>query len=226
MKKNLLSALITASLLGGLSACTQAPTADKAKVEDAKTAAPTSAEAATLKVDPTATKVSFIGTKPTGQHNGTIGVTEGTIAIKNGTIESGKFLMDMNSVAIHDMDADGNGKLAGHLKSPDFFDTEKFPTASFEITSVQPYTEPADSTKRSLVAGATHVISGNLTLKGVTKNVSFPAAISLNGGNLSAKANFNIERTDWGLAYHSDKSLGDKFIRPTVNIGLEVVARP
>ena len=101
------------------------------------------------------------------------------------------------------------------MKSADFLDTEKFPTAKFEITSVAPLANDSS---------ATHTISGNLTLKDSTKNISFPAKLTVADNNLQAQANFNIDRTLWGLYYGNDKSLGDKFIRPEVNIKLNITA--
>ncbi|MCG7859338.1 YceI family protein, partial [Flavihumibacter sediminis] len=90
-----------------------------------------------------------------------------------------------------------------------------FPTASFVITGVEPIT--GDST-------ATHKISGNLTLKDSTKNVSFPAQVTVAETGVKAAANFNIDRTQWGMFYGNDQSLGDKFIRPEVNIKLNINA--
>jgi polyisoprenoid-binding protein YceI len=71
---------------------------------------------------------------------------------------------------------------------------------------------------------ATHTITGNLTLKGTTKSITFPAKVAVNDNVVTADANFNIDRTQWGLVYGNDQSLGDKFIRPTVNIQLHLVA--
>ena len=113
-------------------------------------------------------------------------------------------------------------KLKGHLLSPDFFDAEKFGTAKFEISSVEPYTAAAGAA--SVVEGANYTISGNLTLKDSTKNVSFPAAVTVSETEVTAKANFNIDRTQWGMSYGNDKSLKDKFISPEVNISLNIKA--
>ncbi|MCH5600262.1 YceI family protein [Niabella ginsengisoli] len=102
------------------------------------------------------------------------------------------------------------------------FDAANHPTATFEVTAVEEYV--ADSTNKIILDGATNTIKGNLTLKGVTKNVSFPAAITVTPSIVTARANFNINRTDWGLIYNSDQSLGDKFIRPEVNISFTITA--
>jgi polyisoprenoid-binding protein YceI len=113
-------------------------------------------------------------------------------------------------------------KLRPHLLSGDFFDADKFGTAAFEITNITPY-RPKDGEK-SLVEGANYYVSGNLTLKDVTKNVSFPARIDLDGNTLKTKGNFDIDRRQWQMNYGNDKTLGDKFISETVNIELYLEA--
>jgi polyisoprenoid-binding protein YceI len=74
------------------------------------------------------------------------------------------------------------------------------------------------------VAGANYTVSGNLTMKDSTKNITFPAKITVADNSLTALANFNVDRTQWGIRYGNDKSLGDKFISETVNIQLNLKA--
>ena len=91
----------------------------------------------------------------------------------------------------------GEGKedLEGHLKTGDFFETEKFPTGQFVITKVAP---------ASGQPNVTHNITGNLTLKGVTKSVTFPANVIAAGNKISAVTPaFKINRTEWGIKYGS-----------------------
>ena len=95
----------------------------------------------------------------------------------------------------------------------------KYPTAKFEITKVEPF----DSTKeKSLLAGATHLISGNLTLKDSTKNVSFPAKVSVADNTLTAEADFNIDRTEWGMSYKGPNNPADWVIKKEVNLKLNI----
>eukprot|EP01030_Chromulinospumella_sphaerica_P034670 gene34670-biopygen21814 len=98
-----------------------------------------------------------------------------------------------------------DNKLRPHLLSGDFFDAENFRTAKFELTKVEPYANDGKDT--SIVDGANFSVSGNLTLKGETKNVTFPAKIDMDGNALKAKANFNIDRREWQMAYGNDKTL-------------------
>ena len=103
-----------------------------------------------------------------------------------------------------------------HLKSADFFDVAKYPTAKFEITKVE--------TLQNDTSG-THKISGNLTLKDSTKNITFPARVSVGDAELKATANFNIDRNQWGIHFNNKESLGNNFIRPEVNLTLNIAAK-
>lgn len=220
--KNLFN-ILSMLLLFGAIACTQAPDSDKAKVEAPKTekrAAAPKASAKNFKLDTNLSSVSWVGTKATGRHNGTFNISNGVISTDGTNVTGGKFTIDMKSLKALDQDEEGNKNLAGHLMSDDFFKVAANPTSTFVITSVKPF-----SGTDSKLKGATHTITGNLTMLGVNKSVSFPAIVSMSGGLLKANADFNINRTDWGLSYGSDKSLGDKFIKPEVNIGLNIVAK-
>lgn len=218
MKKLILSIAAASALL---SSCQDAPKADTAVATEAQAVENTGA-ANELKADVAQTKVEFVGTKPVGKHHGVVMIKEGSLALEEGTIKGGKFVFDLNTLYTDDMDSTGNAKLTSHLLSPDFFDVANHPTATFEITSV---TAGVDSSiKEVIMKDATHTITGNLTLKGVSKSISFPAKVMLADGIATADANFNIDRTQWGLSYGNDKSLKDKFISPIVNIGLHLVA--
>jgi polyisoprenoid-binding protein YceI len=130
----------------------------------------------------------------------------------------------MNTIQVKDLDEkSGKAKLEGHLKSPDFFDVTNNPEAKFEITKVTP--EKKDST--------THVVEGNLTIRGNTKGISFPAKISMNEGGkkVKATANFKIDRTEFGIVYHSKKDEGfmkefekmkDKIINNEIDLKLNI----
>ncbi len=163
-------------------------------------------------IDSTST-VGWEGSGVGHGHAGTFKVSKGTLSVDNGNITSGNF--DISITSLDDSDIkDGTKKdLIGHLLSPDFFDATKYPGAKFEITKCSALT--GDST-------ATHTISGNLTLKDSTKNVTFPAKVAITDAGVKATAKFNINRTDWGMSYGNDKSLKDKFISPEVGITLNI----
>lgn len=210
------STLLFASTLL-LASCQNAPKADKAEGTDAQQV---TATAATHKADLTQSKVEFIGTKPIGKHHGIIMLKDGELTVSGDEVTGGTFNLDMPSLKTDDQsDTAMNAKLTGHLKSGDFFNVDSFKTSTFAITSV---TKGADSA--SIMKDATHTVTGNLTIKGITKSITFPAKIASNGTTVTADAAFNIDRTQWNLLYNNDKGLGDKFIYPEVNLTLHLVA--
>ncbi len=196
-----------------MAACTNAPEGEQAKTTETQAAA--TGNGTTYNVDNTST-VGWYGATPTHGHDGTFNVSTGTLNVENGNITAGSFTVDVTKMTIKDKDTNGAYKLVGHLLSPDFFDAAKYGTAKFEISKCEPLANDAN---------ATHTISGNLTLKDSTKNVSFPAKVTVADNTVTATANFNIDRTQWGLFYGNDKSLKDKFIYPEVKINLNITAK-
>lgn len=202
-------------------------------------------EGKTLSIDQASTSVSWRGYKPGGEHFGKIPATKGEITVKGDQIAAGTFTFDIPGLKIEDIPAEDEnyGKLYGHLQSPDFFDAANHPTATFEITAVEPFNPGdviADKEERAsehtpkqdselTPANPTHWISGNLTLRGTTKNIKFPAAVSVTDGSVAAKAGFNIDRTAWGLSYGDEADPAniakDQFIYSNVSLTLDVTAK-
>jgi polyisoprenoid-binding protein YceI len=213
--------LTTLALALMLVACDKAPKGDKAVITDQELAKEGTGE--TFTIDSATSQVRFTGNGVGKNHPGTFKVTYGTVTVNDDSITGGTFIMDIRSM---DLEQEGEmieNKLRPHLLSGDFFDAEKFGTSKFEITKVEPY-KPKDNEK-SLVEGANYTVSGNLQIKNVTKNITFPARIDLDGNTLKAEANFDIDRRQWQMNYGNDKTLGDNFISETVNIELDVQAR-
>lgn len=172
-------------------------------------------------IDTSTSKITWIGTKVNGRHTGSIRLIQGVVGVSNGKVNGGNFIIDIASLINEDLPAKEKAKIEHHLKSADFFDVENHPTASFEISK----TDKFDSTTTtSVLPGATHIISGNLTLKGVTKNVTFPAKIIIDDKNLTVKADFNINRTDWGMNYRGANNPQDWLINKNVNLKLTINA--
>jgi len=169
-------------------------------------------------VDSTST-ITWTGSKPTGKHTGTFKIKDGLLNVKDGALTGGTFTIDINSLNNEDLagDAESKGKLEGHLKSPDFFDVAKYPTAKFEITAVEPN---VDSTKTDF----THIIKGNLTLKDSTKNVAIPARVTIDAKTVSASADFSIDRTLWGMNYKGPDNPQDWIITKAVALKLNINA--
>lgn len=234
-KKHPLYALLWALLALAGVACDTTVKTDEAEIGAAVRALSPGTPDQTFKIDTAKSTVTWIGAKVTGRHNGIIEIKEGTITLHNGIAHGGKTIFDMTTVRSEDktIDEAGNKKLTKHLRSEDFFNVEQFPTASFQITGVAPFdsTErqnapaPAVNTKQLRIKDPTHKVTGNLTIKGTTKSISFPAKITQEDSLLRIKANFNIDRTHWRLNYGADKSLGNQTIYPAVNIGLDLIAR-
>jgi polyisoprenoid-binding protein YceI len=213
------------SFLLATMACQQAPKADKAEVTDAQ-AVKQPEEGHAREVDTSASTLYWIGTKPTGEHKGSFRFTEGQLYEKDGALTGGQFVININSLRNIDLQGqpDMKTKLEEELRGENFFDAARFPTARFEITEVSSY-HPAETDKGVLLKDATHLIKGNLTMKSVTKNIAFPAKIVVQGEKVKAEANFNIDRTQWGMTYRADKSLQDKLINSIVNIHFEIITK-
>ncbi|MFT5801476.1 MAG: polyisoprenoid-binding protein YceI, partial [Nonlabens sp.] len=193
-----------------LTSCKQETPGTKATTGEAiKTTTNTAtADATTYMVDAANSKIIWAGAKPGKVHSGTINIAKGTISAANNNITKGMFMIDMTSLEVTDLQA-GSGKeqLEAHLKGTveekrdDFFNVKEFPSATFEIASVTPAAAGGD---------ATHNITGNLTLKGQTKSITFPASVQIAGNSLSAVSlPFKIDRTEWGIKFMSKSILDD-----------------
>lgn len=152
-------------------------------------------------------KVSFVGAKVTQKHDGGFHKIKGTIDAAGGKLETAKVdvVIDMKSVYTD------NPKLTGHLQSPDFFNVATFPTARFVSTSIVP------------AADGMSTVTGDLTLHGVTKQLSFPARVTLTSEAASAEASFGINRKDFGIVY---PGAPDDLIHDEVLLKLDVKANP
>lgn len=211
-------------------ACADSPKSDNAEVTDAKEV--NKVEEAVSYTVSDQSHVTWIGTKLNGQHNGTIAISEGSIDVKEGGIVGASITIDLNAIDVLDLEGEYEQKLVGHLQSPDFFMTDSFPTATFELTEVATYvadsTADAGEESELKVQDPTHTLTGNLTMRGTTKSISFPAKVSMEGDQVTAVANFNIDRTLWGVSYNADSGVGDiakdKVINNTVNVGFNLTA--
>lgn len=155
---------------------------------------------------PETAKIEFIGSKVTGSHTG--GFREVTGEFR---ADGGKLADTGNKVVIKtDSIWSDNERLTGHLKSPDFFDVAQFPTAQFETTRVEQ-------------TGSNAKITGNLTLHGVTKQITFPATLAVTPAGVTAQAEFSIKRFDFGIKY---PGRANDLIRDEVVLKLDVKAAP
>jgi polyisoprenoid-binding protein YceI len=153
-----------------------------------------------VKVDVSKSELKWEGRKVTGKHFGKITLKEGNLMVKNNKIESGTFVINMNTITVDDLPAgEWNEKLVGHLKSDDFFGTEKHPESKLVITHSTPFVNNKANVK------------GKLTIKNITKPVEFEAV--RNGKNYSAIV--KVDRSEYDVKYGSGKffkNLGDNLI--------------
>lgn len=205
-------------------ACNNSDTdTDATTTSDQQQAAVTDTSGA-FKVDTSRSVVQWTGYKPGGQHTGTFRISSGSINADTSTITAGHFEINIAALKNEDLSGDDKAKLEGHLKSADFFETSKYPTARFDITKVSPVNANGTDTATLKMKDATHIISGNLRLKDQTKNVSFPAKVRISGNELSADGTFDIDRTEWQMNYKGPNNPQNWFIKKEVTIRVNIIA--
>ena len=158
-------------------------------------------------VDPENSTIQWVGTKITGRHNGIVKIKSGYVKAAEENITGGKFTLDMSTISVTDLEGDLKDKLEKHLRTEDFFEIEKFPEAVFEIASTSKNSDAV-------------LIKGNLTMRGITHGIEFPASIVWEAGKpLSAKATLTFDRQKWGIVY---KGKVDDLISDTVSLDLDL----
>uniref|UniRef100_UPI0032174BEC YceI family protein n=1 Tax=uncultured Draconibacterium sp. TaxID=1573823 RepID=UPI0032174BEC len=165
-------------------------------------------------VDTKNSKVYWTGKKVTGEHSGYLTVGNGTVMVENNKVKSADLNLDLTSIECTDLSGEWKDKLVGHLKSDDFFSVDKHPNATFKIKSI-------DGT------GSNKTVVGDLTIKGITNEISFPAEVTVDGNKVTATGNATIDRTKWNMKFRSGKffdSLGDKMIHDEFDIKFELIA--
>lgn len=159
-------------------------------------------------------KITWKGKKFTGEHFGNVQIDKGSLNFENGELKVGAIEVNMDSMNCLDIeDKDYNAKLVNHLKSDDFFSTQKFPTAKFEITSVLPS------------KGAKYDVKGNLTIKGITKPATLKVNRSEEKDYFKYYGDLVFDRTDYDIKFKSKKffeSIGDKVIYDEVSLNIEI----
>ena len=200
-----------------LVACGGAPEGEKVEAQDAVETAEPAAASTSYTVDTDNSTINWIGAKFTGdQHTGTINITDGKLMTEGNELVGGSFVIDMTSIKNTDLPEDKQGNLVGHLTSGDFFEVETYPTATFEIAEITAVEGNPEQT---------HNITGNLTMKDITKSITIPAQVSIADGSLSAKTTqFVIDRTAWNVVYGSTTTgaLKDKAIKDEIALQINL----
>ncbi|MFB0903681.1 MAG: YceI family protein [Nonlabens sp.] len=219
MKRNFLKITGMAAVIAFTVACKDNKNEVNAVAEE--DAAVATAEAVTYNVDVASSNIAWVGSKPTEDHTGNIALQSGMIKVNGEVVESGEFIIDMTSIEVTDLEGESAMNLKGHLegtladKETDFFNTPKYPTAKFVVTGLK-------------TKGVLTVLEGNLTLKDVTKNVSFPVGVKYDGAKMMLSSEeFTIDRTDWGIQYGSSNFtdiIANKAISDDIKLTVNLVA--
>lgn len=222
----ILAGMLLVAALGGavlfFSGQSTAPGAEeKATSSQAETALPRlPVMAGTYALDPAKSTFEWAGKKPLIEgytNSGTIGITTGSLQVTPAT-KTGTLTLDMNTlrVGLTAKKPGSESKLEEHLKGERFFNVSSFPTATFVITKAVP------------VSDHDYAITGNLTMKGITNEISFPATIyNTDGNTLRAMAQTEIDRTKWGITAGSGnffQDLGDNLIDDMVALSFSITA--
>ena len=175
-------------------------------------------------LDYTKSTLYWEGSRPGGGHHGTVEVVTGVLNTSENSLVGGTFEIDMSTIRNDDVQNAGmRNRLVDHLKSEDFFYVEKYPSANFTITKVSPYAGSKED------ISATHMITGDLTIRGNTHQITFPAEVSMNGEMVSARTRkISLDRTRWEVN-HMSKSvfaeMKDNFIDDEMIVKLDLQFR-
>ena len=172
----------------------------------AATAASPATKGESLALNPQNSKVEFTGSKVTGKHDGGFEKFTGTIDLVNGKPEESSVTVDIEMASVV-TDASG---LTDHLKTGDFFEIEKFPKSTFASTKIV-----ADTAK----GANAYTVTGDLEMRGVKKSITFPAIITVSDADVAVKAEFAINRKDFGIVYAGK---ADDLIRDDVVLRLDL----
>ncbi|MCF8229612.1 MAG: YceI family protein [Bacteroidales bacterium] len=224
MKK--ISGLLSIVLLFALASCNSGPKGKKAETGEAHSAKSSKIETITYELNPDVSIMEWYGSKPTGDHYGTVNFARGFLEVADGQLVGGTIMIDMKSIKNEDLkdSPEYQKKLVDHLKSTDFFNVNSYPEALFEIVEVERLENPESQEGVT----PTHKIKGNLTIKGITKGITFDAMVNTESGEITAiTPQFIIDRTEWDVKYKSKKffdDLKDQFIHDDIGLTIELKA--
>ncbi len=220
MRKRVINSMLVLSLVATAFSC---KSDKKTETSDEKKTTETSEMAATYNVDVEQSKIRWVGSKPGTEHNGIISLSEGTLKINDEQLVGGNVVVDMTTIENQDLEGQDKKDLENHLmgysngKEDHFFNATKYPEAKFEITGIE---TAEDQT----------MLSGNLTLKDTTKNITFPVQVSMNEADNSVVLTSDeiiLDRTEWGIKFMSKsfiENLGDNFVSDEMKISFDLKA--
>jgi polyisoprenoid-binding protein YceI len=169
-----------------------------------------------FKVSTSESNIEWVGRKVGGSHNGNIAIQEGNLVVDGNKLVSGSFTVEMNSITCLDIsDAGSNARLVNHLKSDDFFGVENHPLSKLTIKKVDHK------------SGNQYEVTGDLTIKGITHEIAFPATIQVSNNKITANADITVDRTNYDIKFRSGRffdSLGDRLIYDNFTLKVNLVA--
>lgn len=166
-------------------------------------------------VDVTKSTLLWEGYKVTGKHNGSVNIQSGELVLRDGNLRSGKFVIDMTTIEVHDLEGNSRTRLENHLKSDDFFGVSTHPQATFTIEKTTPAAQK----------GA-YKVEGKLTIKNITHPISFDAKVTEENGMTIATADIKVDRSKFDVRYGSGSffdNLGDKTIYDEFDVKVRLV---
>ncbi len=195
-------------------------TTAKSDSKPVESAVPPSNASGKYSVDTKNSTIHWTGKKVMGAHNGIIKLSKGVISVANGRIKGGAFEIDMTSIEDKSIaDPSDKADLENHLKSPDFFNAGEYPHAYFTITKI----EELEKNLQNI----THKIYGDLQIKGIKKPVEFNASMAILDDKIAlVTPSFTINRTDWGVNFHSGilGTVKDKIIEDNIGLVMDIKA--
>lgn len=201
----LLSLLLILSLVACANPADNAPAAEVSEPAAEPAPAPAEESGTAYTFSNEGSSVSWVGSKVTGAHDGGFNAFTGSFTVDGDDVTAGSVEVNIDTTSLWS----DNDDLTGHLKSPDFFDVEQFPTSTFTSTGIA----AAEGEEGG------YTVTGNLNLHGVTKQISFPATIAMADGGFTAQAEFSIMRFDFGMEYPGP---ADNLIRDEVVIKFDL----
>lgn len=195
----------------------------KTETSEAKETTESSEIANTYNVDVEQSKINWVGSKPAEKHNGTISLSKSTLKANEEGLVGGDIVIDMTTIDVQDLEGQDKKDLENHLmgysngKEDHFFNATKYPEANFEVTGME-------------TVESQTMLSGNLTLKDTTKNITFPVQVSMNEAENSivlTSEEVVLDRTEWGIKFMSKsfiENLGDNFVSDEMKISFDLKA--
>jgi polyisoprenoid-binding protein YceI len=171
-------------------------------------------------VDAKASTFKWRATKVTGEHSGVASYSKGTVTVSGNNLKGAEIIIDMNTIDATDLTGEYHDKLMSHLKSDDFFSVAKFGTATIKVKSATPIKPNGKDANN-------YMIVADLTIKGITNEISFPAIVVVNAKQVIVNADLNVNRAKFDIRYGSSsffEGLGDKAIADEFNVKVRVVA--